>query len=86
MGKIRLNDRMAAVVVAMAKHESLNEAVALELCEGHELNHFEENVVMSMYHEAMNVRYEKEIVKALKEMPSHNEYTLGSYGFKHSFR
>ena len=85
MGKIRLNDKMAAVVVAMAKHESLNEAVALEFCEEHELNHFEENVVMSMYHEAMNVRYEKEIIKALKKMPAQNEYTMGSYGFKHSF-
>lgn len=85
MGKIRLNDKMAAVVVAMAKQESLNEAIALELCEEHELNQFEENVVLSMYHEVMNVRYEKAIVKELKKMPAQNEYTMGSYGFKHGF-
>ena len=85
MGKIRLNDKMAAVVVALAKHEQLNEAVALELCEEHKLNHFEENVIMSMYHEAMNVRYERVIVKELKKMPAKNEYTIGSYGYKHSF-
>jgi hypothetical protein len=81
MRQIRLNDKMAAVVFALAKQESLNEAVALELCKEYELNQFEENVVMSMYHEVMNVRYEKKIVKELKKMPAQNEYTMGSYSF-----